>query len=194
MIIGITGGIGTGKSTILDILKSEYDFIIYETDKIAHLLMSKGMPAYINIVNYFGKNILNDNGEINRKKLSDIVFNNKNKLEMLNGFVHGGVIEYLTKEIELSKKEGFTNFVIESALLIESGCYKICDKIWYIYTDPEIRIERLINSRNMTREKIISVMNSQLSKEVFEKYSSFVIDNSFDISNTKMQVQKLLEF
>lgn len=219
MVIGITGGIGTGKSTILRILKEKYNFTIFETDKIAHELMMKGNVSYLKIVDYFGNDILDENNEIDRKKLGQKVFNDKKQLEKLNEFVHPEVIHEIQNRIEKiennsiiekelnSKKDSKdkkdlqmefacknNRFVIEAALLFESGCNTICDKVWYIDTKSEIRKQRLKESRNMTDEQIESVMKNQLDKEQFEGLADIVIDNSDSIESTEKQIQNILEF
>lgn len=194
MILGITGGIGTGKSTVLNILKEKYDFLVLESDKIAHEVMNPGNSAYNEIVDFFGDDILNDDKTINRKKMSEIVFNNKDKLNKLNSIVHPAVIQKISDTIEAEKAKGKENFVIEAALLIESGCSKICDRVWYIYADTEVRIERLMKSRNMTRIQIEDVMKNQMKDEFFKDNTTDIVDNSNSIEDTYARVQKLLEF
>lgn len=194
MILGITGGIGTGKSTVLNILKEKYDFLVLESDKIAHEVMNPGNTAYNEIVEFFGADILNDDKTINRKKMSEIVFNNKDKLNKLNSIVHPSVIKMISDTIQEEKLKGKENFVIEAALLIESGCSKICDRVWYIYADTEVRIERLMKSRNMTRKQIEDVMKNQMKNEFFQDNTTDIVDNSKSIEDTCVQVQKLLEF
>ena len=194
MILGITGGIGTGKSTVLNILKEKYDFLILESDKIAHEVMNPGNTAYNEIVEYFGDSILNEDKTINRKMMSEIVFNDKDKLNKLNSIVHPAVIKRISDTIEQEKLNGKENFVIEAALLIESGCSKICDRVWYIYADTEVRIERLMKSRNMTRKQIEDVMKNQMKNEFFRDNTTDIVDNSNSIEDTYTRVQKLLEF
>lgn len=194
MILGITGGIGTGKSTVLNILKEKYDFLVLESDKIAHEVMNPGNTAYNEIVEYFGDSILNEDKTINRKMMSEIVFNDKDKLNKLNSIVHPAVIKRISDTIEQEKLNGKENFVIEAALLIESGCSKICDRVWYIYADTEVRIERLMKSRNMTRKQIEDVMKNQMKNEFFRDNTTDIVDNSNSIEDTYTRVQKLLEF
>lgn len=194
MIIGITGGIGTGKSTVLNVLKERYGFIIFEADKIAKEIMKKGCLAYNRIVRHFGKDILAESGEIDNKKMSETVFNDKEKLKLLNDIVHPSVIEEMQNRIKEYEKEGKDRFVIEAALLIESGCNKICDMVWYIYADEETRIKRLVEGRGMNREQILKVIENQLDTNEFKKNTDAVIDNSKSIEDTIMQVEKLLEF
>lgn len=194
MVLGITGGIGAGKSTILNLLKEEYQFVIFETDIIAKEIMEPGNLVFNRIVAYFGNDILNPDGQLDRKKMASIVFHDKSKLQTLNEIVHPGVIEEVSKRIKHMSASGKERFVIESALLIESGCYKICDKVWYIDTNPAVRRERLKHSRNMTDEQIDDVIKNQLKKEDCMSYSDEVIDNSGDINSTKAQIEKILVF
>lgn len=195
MIIGITGGIGTGKSTVLKILEEKYGFVVFEADKIGHELMKKGNKTYDKIVKHFGNEILDSDLVINRKALSDIVFHDNEKLNHLNNMIHPAVISKIKSEIEKYRLENGTDkFVIEAALLIESGCDKICDWVWYIYADTPVRIERLIKSRGMSEKQIDTVMKNQLEKEDFIKNTDYVIDNSGSIEDTDRQIKKLLEF
>lgn len=194
MIIGITGGIGTGKTTILNILSEKYGFCVFEADKIGHELMRKGMCVYRQIVKEYGEDILDKTGEIDRKKMSDMVFSDKKKLKKLNEIVHPEVINEIKKRIEIKQNEGEENFVIEAALLIESGCNKLCDRVWYIYAEVPVRIERLNKGREMSRKKVLSIIENQLKNEEFADKSDAVINNSFSIENTCSQIEKLLEF
>lgn len=194
MIIGITGGIGTGKTTILNILSEKYGFCVFEADKIGHELMRKDMCVYREIVKEYGEDILDKTGEIDRKKMSDMVFSDKKKLKKLNEIVHPEVINEIKKRIEIKQNEGEENFVIEAALLIESGCNELCDRVWYIYAEVPVRIERLNKGREMPRKKVLSIIENQLKNEEFADKSDAVINNSFSIENTCSQIEKLLEF
>lgn len=195
MVIGITGGIGTGKSTVLKLLNEKFGFYVFEADKVGHELMKSGEIVYNKIVETFGNEILDDNNEIDRKAMSKLVFSNKEKLEVLNNIVHPEVIAEMVRRMEYeSKNHNINNFVIEAALLIESGCNKICDKVWYIYSDDDTRIERLKKGRGMKEEDIKAVMKNQLKYEEFKTGTSYVIDNSLSIENTCLQIEKLLEF
>ncbi|MCI8668186.1 MAG: dephospho-CoA kinase [Lachnospiraceae bacterium] len=193
MILGITGGIGNGKSTVLKILQEQYHFAVFEADRIAHELMMPGNKIFDSIVEAFGTEILNPDGVIDRMRFGAIVFSDASKLERLNQMVHPSVIDEISCRIhQLRQEQPDTNFVIEAALLIESGCYKICDRLWYIDTRPEIRRERLKRYRGYTDEKIQQVIANQLKKEEFLKYADDVIDNSFSIEETAAQIEKKL--
>lgn len=193
MILGITGGIGSGKSTVLEYL-DEKGFYIIETDKLGHDAIKKGTSAYKDICNYFGNGVLTDEGEIDRIKLGKIVFNSEKDLNMLNSFVHPEVIKIINDKIQKLKSENRLDIVIESAILFESGANALCDKVLYVFVNTDERIKRLQISRGMTVEKIKSVMENQLSEDDFKLKSDYVIDNSKDFNNTRLQIEKLLEF
>lgn len=194
MVIGITGGIGAGKSTVLKLLKEKFGFTVIEADLVAKELMRQGTVVYQQVTERFGKEILREDGEFDRKKLAAVVFQDKEKLAALNGIVHPAVIEEIRKQITLNEAEGFGRFVIEAALLIESGCNRLCDQVWYIDTAEDVRIERLKKGRGMTEEQIASVMKNQLPAEEFKRFTDAVIDNSYTEENTEEQIQNLLEF
>lgn len=200
IILGITGGVGSGKSKVLYDLKENYDACVVEADKVAHELMMPGKTIYNEIVKAFGRDILEDNQPfaIDRKKLGNIVFNDRDKLEILNSISHPLVKAHIKEEIANKKNEGKVRlFVIEAALLIQDGYSEICHEIWYIWVEKEERIKRLMAGRGYTREKCISMMESQESDEYYKKYANFTINNQFDYSNSskqlKVRLNKLLE-
>ncbi|MBE5926942.1 MAG: dephospho-CoA kinase [Lachnospiraceae bacterium] len=192
MVIGITGGVGCGKSTVMSIMQEKYNFILLEADKIAHKLMEPGQQVYNEIVNVFGKDILDVDSSIDRKKLGEIVFSNEEKLKKLDDIVHPGVREYIENRINQSISE--ENFLIESAILVEAGYKNICDEIWYIYASDEVRRDRLKKSRGYTDEKIDSIINNQSSEEEFIKNADKIIKNDKNIENTTLQIEKIVEF
>jgi len=193
-VIGITGGIGSGKSTILELLKNEYDGFVIEADKVGHILMEPGNPAYTQIVDYFGKDILNPDNTINRKKLGNIVFVDNGKLDKLNSIIHPLVKKYISNFInETKSKNDCCLIFVEAALLIEDNYDEICDYLWYIFADKDIRFERINKSRNMTRTAFENIVNNQLSDDAFRNKCDVVIDNSFTSENTKEQIDRALE-
>lgn len=195
IVIGVTGGVGCGKSCVLDFLVEKYGAIVYKSDDIGHTVMEPGTNAYKDIINYFGSEILNADQSINRKTLGSIVFEDEDKLQFLNSIIHPAVEEFIINDIVRE----YTNqrhrlFVIEAALLIESGYGNFCNELWYIYADTDTRIKRLMNSRNYTKEKCLSIMNNQLSEEEFRSNCDFVVDNKNDFDNTKIQIEKHMNF
>lgn len=194
-IIGITGGVGSGKSAVLDILEQDYQSFVVQADLVAHELMLPGNVSYKKIVNFFGEGILNEDRTINRKRLGEIVFSNQEKREILNSFVHPEVKNKIKEWIrDAEKKRIYDFFIIEAALLLEDHYEEICDEIWYIYAKKEIRKERLKKSRGYSEEKIQNMMNSQLPEDVFRSRCNRTIDNSGGIQDTKEQIKKIVEY
>ena len=192
-IIGITGGIGTGKSTVLHMMEQEAGVYIVETDRLAHTLMEPGQKTYEKIVDTFGTQILSEDGTIDRASLGKIVFEDVVKLEQLNAIVHPAVKEYIITDIAAKRKSGvFQFYVIEAALLIEDGYKAICDELWYIYVDREERIRRLIAGRGGDRAKYESVMENQATEEYYMTNCDVVIHNEGSLEKTVNVVKELL--
>lgn len=176
-IIGLTGGTGCGKTTVCSILK-KYNAYIIDADKIAHSVIKKGKDAYIQIVDYFGNDILNDDKEIDRKKLGKIVFSDKEKLGYLTKTTHKYIVKEIEQLINTKKEENKYNYiVIDAPLLIEANLHKIVDTVWIVYANLETRIQRLKARDNIEEEAVINRINSQTSFEENKKYADFVIFN-----------------
>lgn len=192
-IIGITGGIGTGKSTVLNLLKQEYNAYIVEADRLAHELMLPGEAAYHQITDIFGTDILSTDGTIDRNRLGAIVFRDAEALRKLNAVIHPAVKQHILQDIEAKKKEGNAQYyVIEAALLIEDGYKTICDELWYIYTEREERIRRLIAGRGGSREKWEHVIGNQSSDDYYRMNCDYVVDNGRGFEYTINIVKELL--
>ena len=192
-VMGVTGGVGSGKSVILSILEKEYGAQTILADLVAHDLMEPGAKSYMEIVETFGDSILQEDGAIDRQKLGSIVFADEKKLEQLNGITHPNVKEEIKRKIAKIRKKGEASMIVlEAALLIESGYEDIYDELWYIYVNRETRYERLKEGRGYTREKTDSIMNNQLSEEEFRAHAQVIIDNSYDIEQTKKQIHEIL--
>ena len=194
MFIGITGGVGAGKSTILQILQEKYDAHLIMADDVAKLLMEKGKRAYRKIVQLFGKEILRENGEIDRQKLSALVFQDEEKLKELNGIVHPLVKKAILKEQKTVNKANPEKLVVlEAALLIEDGYKDLLDELWAVIADKEVRIARLMENRGYSREKSESIIASQLSDGEFRKACDFIIDNSGTLAESEKQIEAHFE-
>lgn len=191
-ILGITGGIGCGKSTVLAWLKDKHDAVILETDKIAHQLMAPGQSAYTEIVKAFGNEILLEGGAIDRKALGAVVFNDEQKLSLLNSLTHPAVKSYVRGRIEAEEALGTQLLVVEAALLLEDHYDEICDEIWYICTSEEKRRERLRASRGMTDEKITEVLTSQSSEPYYLEGADRVIYNNGTFAETGARIDRAL--
>lgn len=192
-IIGITGGIGTGKSTVLNLLKEKYHAYIVETDKLAHFLMEPGELAYVEIVKEFGDEILTKDLKIDRTKLGSIVFQDSEKLKSLNRIVHPAVKRFILSDIENKKEQcEISIYVIEAALLIEDGYKEICDEIWYIFVEKEERIKRLINGRGGSIEKWERIIANQSSDRFYKENSDYIIENMGSVENLENRIDELL--
>lgn len=193
-VYGITGGAGTGKSEVIKMLQENFGGCVIMSDEVARELMQKGNISYQLIVEYFGRDILMDDGEIDRKKLADHVFNNKEALEKLNSMTHPYVKDEIRKLIAEAEASGECRFVaLESAILLECGYEDICDEFWYVYTKPDIRRQRMKETRNYSDEKVDSVMRNQQPDEVFFEQCSFVIKNNTTLSDVYAQLKEKLD-
>ena len=177
-VLGITGGIGSGKSEVIKFLSGQPDHVVIESDRLAHSLMEPGNTAWEKVVEAFGTGILDEEGMIDRAKLGSIVFSDPEKLEQLNNAVHPCVKEYILEDIKRASDEGKKLYVIEAALLVQDGYREICDAIWTIYVPKEVRIRRLLESRGGSREKWESVFSSQPEDEWFRENTDLCIENT----------------
>ncbi|MBR3041418.1 MAG: dephospho-CoA kinase [Eubacterium sp.] len=177
-IIGITGGIGAGKSCVLREIEVLDGTFVIEADKLAHTLLSPGHDCYTEVVSCFGKEILSEDQSIDRAVLRKLVMNSSEKLRQLNALVHPAVKKYIVNDIEKKRDLGYKYYVIEAALLIQDGYRNICDEIWYIYADKDLRIDRLLKSRGYSRQTAEEFIKNQPEDEYFIENSDRVIDNS----------------
>ncbi len=192
-IIGITGGVGAGKSKILSFIRGNYPCEIYLADEVAHKIKEKGQPCYEQLVELLGRDVLDGEGQIDKGKMASIIFADEKILQRVNEIVHPGVKEYILARIrEAKEKENVELFFIEAALLIEAGYESIVDELWYIHADKDVRRNRLQENRGYSPEKIEQIMNRQLSEEEFFEKSDFVIDNSGKIEDSYNQIRNKL--
>ena len=189
-IIGITGGVGAGKSTVLDYLREQFHAYVIQADQVGHQVMEPGEICYSQVIALFGEHILKKDKTIDRKAVSDVVFGNEEKLQKLNGIIHPAVRQSVLEEIQLQKEKKTAIVVVEAALLLEEHYEKFCDKVWYVHTDREIRISRLMENRGYSREKSESIISSQAPDEYFAKHADYIIRNNGDIKDTWLQVEE----
>ena len=192
-VIGITGGVGAGKSEILAYLRTHTNCRIIIADKVAHDLEKRGGACYEHIVALLGNDIVAEDGEIDKAKMAAGIFTDRELLTQINAIVHPAVKEYIVEQIAEERKEDKLDYLfIEAALLIEDGYREIVDDMWYIHADDKTRRERLKTSRGYTDEKIDSIMKEQLSEEEFYRYCSTVIDNSKTLEGAYRQIDEKL--
>ena len=186
-IIGLTGGVGSGKTQILEYLNDKYGATICQADKVAKHLQKKGTECFKKIVDEFGDAVVGEDGELDRKELGKMVFSSAEKLQCLNAIVHPAVLKWVQKDIVEKRKQGKPLYIVEAALLTDTG-RELCDEMWYIYTSENIRRQRLKASRHYTDEKITDMIASQPSEDTFRQACQAVIDNSGDFEDTKRQI------
>lgn len=192
--IGITGGVGAGKTQVLDYLKQKEGVRVMLADEIAHELMEPGTTCYENIKEAFAEyDIFEENGHFHKEKLAKLLFSNDFFRQRLNAIVHPAVKEYVKEQFALEKeKDRLRLLVLEAALLIEEHYDEICQELWYIHTEPDIRRARLKASRGYSDKKIDEIMESQLDPEVYRKYCKEVIDNGGSLEDTHKQIDHAL--
>lgn len=193
MVIGITGGIGSGKSVVTSLLRDKFGAAVIDTDTIGHEVMEIGKSAYKKVVKAFGYKVLVEDGSIDRKKLGNLVFENKELLSKLNSIIHPAVEMEVDKRIDEFIKKNYKYIALETALLIKVGYNIKCDKIWFVYADKDVRLKRLYDYRGMDREKAIKIFESQSSEEEFREIADDVIDNSGSEPETEIQIKNILE-
>ena len=192
IIIGLTGGIGTGKSTVSNYLK-EHDCLILDADAISRQMTEKGQPALIDIAKAFGEDLLVD-GVLDRQALGNIVFNDKEKLDILQSIITNKVVEYINTRIEELKEERYNGIVvIDAPLLFECGMEGIADENWLVSASLDVRLKRVSQRDGLSEEQILSRINNQMLQEEKEKLSQVILDNSGSLEDLYKQINENLE-
>jgi dephospho-CoA kinase len=193
-IVGITGGVGAGKTEVLTYLMGHCNCRIIMADRLAETLEEPGQVCYDPIVSLLGKEILQEDGRIDRKKMAAKIFTDKELLTQVNQIVHPAVKNHIMRRLNEEKAaDRLDYFFIEAALLIEDGYDKIVEELWYIHADEQVRRCRLKASRGYTDEKIDSILKGQLSEKDFLGHCQVVIDNSGTLENVYKQLNEKLE-
>lgn len=189
-ILGITGGIGSGKSEVLRILQEEYGAEVIKADIVAHELMEPGQEVYRQVIAAFGREILHPDGRIDRSLLGRLVFGREEKRQLLNRLTHPAVKQEILRRI-VDSRTAF--LVIEAALLLEEHYEEICGEIWYVYADRETRFARLADSRGYTRKRAQAIMDRQLSEDDWRKRCQATVDNSGSLEQLRTELARLLQ-
>lgn len=193
-VIGITGGVGAGKSALLSYVKEHYRCRVILADEVAHLVEEPGQECYSALVRLLGNEILNPDGTIDKKRMAEKIFTDSAVLEQVNAIVHPAVKECILREIAQSRREEKEDFLfVEAALLIEGGYGEILDELWYIHAEEDVRRSRLKAGRAYSDEKIERILGEQLSEEEFRRHCGVVIDNSGNLADACLQIDKKLE-
>lgn len=193
-VIGLTGGTGTGKSTVASIL-TEYGGIVIDADKIYKELIKKDNVVYRELINYFGNEIVGRNGEIDRGKLSDIVFNDKDKLNMLNRLTHKHVgdeihrqVEQIKKDLSKQDQEKPSFIVLDVPIPVEYGFFDLADIIFAVVANDDIRVERIIDRNGLTEQEAELRIYSQMSNREYINIADVVIENEGDLEVLRKNV------
>ena len=194
LFIGITGGIGAGKSEILSYIRKHYKCEIYLADEVAHEVKRPGTECYRALVDLLGKEIIDPDGQFDKARMAEKIFADASLLEKVNQLIHPAVKVYLLEHLEKARAAGEVElFFVEAALLIECGYGELVDEMWYIYADEQVRRERLKKARGYSEEKIENIMAKQLPEQKFRENCDFVIDNSGELADSYRQIDRKLE-
>ena len=188
MIIGITGGVGAGKSSVLDILKHKFGARVILADLVAHDLMEPGMDGLKRVTEALGTSFIKEDGSVDCKALAEIIFNDAQALATMNSIIHPMVWETIKAEA-LQCEE---TLVIVEAAVFDTAPKGLFDEMWYVYTTEENRIVRLMESRGYTREKCVSIIEKQDSEAQYCARCGRVIDNNGSAKETEMQIKEIL--
>jgi dephospho-CoA kinase len=192
-VIGLTGGIGSGKSLVAKILKEKYGAYILYTDNIAKEQMEPGGASFKEVVEYFGDIILAPDGTIDRGKLAAIIFEDQEKRLKINEITHPKVLAAVEAEINRVRAQAAVPYlVVETALMLEAGYDFICDEVWYVHTPEKVRRLRLKKERSYSDEKIDTIFANQSKEEAFRAKFTKVIENIGDIEMLEKQVDLLI--
>lgn len=187
IVIGLTGGIATGKSTVSKMLR-DYGLPVIDSDAIAREVVEPGEEVLSRIIREFGEDILLQDGRLNRQKLGNIVFNDKIMLQRLNDITHPEIKRRIKDSIERYKELKTTCLIIDVPLLIESNYKDMVDKILLVYTDRDTQAKRLVKRNGYTRREAMDRINSQMDIDEKLKYADYIIDNTHDLENTRLQL------
>lgn len=194
MLIGLTGGIASGKSLAAEELKQLGAHLI-DADEIAHEVVKPAFPAYNEIVKEFGEKIINPDKTINRKALGDIIFSNRKLRNRLEQITHPRILDEIDKRIlAIQDKDPKAMIIIDAALLIEVGLYKKMDKVIVVYADDKTQIERLMKRDGLTRDGAKNRISSQMPLQEKRKFADFVIENVEGKEKVKAEVKKIFEW
>jgi dephospho-CoA kinase len=190
VIVGLTGGIASGKSAVSEIL-SGLGATVIDADKVGHEAFHPGSDIWRGVVAVFGEAILGENGEIDRGKLADIVFRDPEALERLNGIMHPKMYEIVKEKIEAMRAEGNEVVVLEAALLIEAGWTDLVDQVWVVVAPESVVIDRLRQQKGFTREQAEARIKAQTTASQKVTSADVVITNDSDLESLRGKIEKL---
>ena len=189
-VIGLTGGIGSGKTTVSQYL-AELGAVIIDADEVGHEAFKPDTEAWSEVVSAFGREVLTPTGEIDRKKLGEIVFNSPESLLRLNQIMHPRMYDMVKEQIAEYRQQGVDVVVLEVILLIEAKWTPLVDEVWVTVASEDTVVKRLKQQRGLSEEEILARIRSQMTPEEWIKHADVVINNDSDIDELKAKVQEL---
>lgn len=189
MIIGMTGGIGAGKSRVLQILKDKYKAFVIEADQVAKDLEQPGQEGLNGLVKIFGDKILSSDGTLNKDLFSKLIFGNPDALKKVNALIH----PLVWARIRQMSRESSADLIVVEAALFDENSRRVCDFLVCVDTDPQIRMERLMKNRGYSREKCLEIMAKQQDRESFVQLSDYVIHNDGTPEEVEQEIARMME-
>ena len=190
IVIGLTGGIGTGKSEVARIL-AMLGAVVIDADQLGHQAYTPHTEIWDEVVKVFGEGILQSSGEIDRKQLGTIVFADPEQLARLNGIMHPRMARMVSQQIEKLREEGATAVVVEAAVLFEAGWDSLVDEVWTTESPLDNVVDRLMARNGLDRAEVVKRIKSQMSSEERSSRSQVVVDNSKDVDTLVNTVRSL---
>jgi len=188
-VIGITGGVGAGKSRILAILQEEYNAWTIQADEVAKALEEPGQPGFEGLLAAFGPSLLTEDQVIDRRRLAELIFRDPQALKQVNEIIH----PLTWAAIKAQVRDSDADLIAVEAALFGRQSREICTELWYVDSSVENRIRRLQKSRGYDREKCCRMMDSQPSREEFLALADRVIDNNGTLAQVRQQIKEILE-
>ncbi len=189
MVLGLTGGVGAGKSRILELFSHDYGAQVIQADIVARKLEDPGQPGLTGLVSLFGTGILQKDGTLDRKGFADRIFGNPEALKRVNALIH----PLTWNEIKRQIRESSAELIVVEAALFDERSREVCQYLLYVDTQDEIRIQRLKENRGYSREKCLDIMKNQADRNDFLKLADFVIDNSGSLEESRLQIRRILK-
>lgn len=191
-IIGLTGGIGTGKSTVSNYLR-DHNFAIVDADLISRQVVEPGKPLLKELEDAFGSEIINDDGSLDRKGLAAIVFNDVEQRKLMDSIMHKEILAEMRRCMEDYQQQGIhQGIIIDAPLLFEIGLEKWCGQVWLVTADMDVRIQRVCARDNAKPEEVEARIRNQMSDDEKRKLSDEILDNSGTLESLYIQIADLL--
>ncbi len=191
-VIGLTGNIGSGKTTVSRLLADEYGCFYISADNIGRLVAEPGGEAYDELRDAFGDAYFLSDGKLDRPAMAELVFHDRTELERLNGIMHPAILRHIKRRInEIHKAEPQGIIIVEAALLIEADYLGILDSLWLVWADDAVRLRRVMDRDSISAEQAQARMNNQMSQQEKLKYAQYVLHNNDGINELKNELARI---